>query len=92
MNRTAQLSESSLGPVVCQIFVVGIADIVEGSLSKETLWEVETNPKAPCIHSGFKKGLGGWCALFVAAQELWRASEVLSNASFGTRATEGISK
>ncbi|MEU8030669.1 hypothetical protein AB0C13_18795 [Streptomyces sp. NPDC049099] len=79
------------GPVVAELVVVVIAEVVGGGVGQEGLGEVEADAESAGVHRRFQQCAGGGLAgLFVAAQEFGGSGQVLSDPAALPVAGEGV--
>ncbi|MET9127002.1 helix-turn-helix domain-containing protein [Streptomyces sp. NPDC004528] len=80
-----------LGPVVAELVVVVITEIVGGGVGEECLWEVEAHAEAAGVHRHLQQCAGGGLAgLFVAAQEFGGSGQILRDPTGVLAAGEGV--
>ncbi|MCX4920231.1 hypothetical protein [Streptomyces sp. NBC_00687] len=90
MYEVGEFSDRSLGPVLIEVGIVVLGEVVDRGIDKEGLWKVQTHSKATGIHSDFQDGPRGGGAMFKAAQQFWCTCEVLRYASVATRPSKGV--
>ncbi len=90
VHGTGKVSERGLRPVLGELVVVVIGEVVGGGVDEEGLREVESDSETAGVHRGLEQSSDRRGAVFVAAQELRGAGEVLCDPSMGVRSREGI--
>ncbi|MFF8029016.1 transposase [Streptomyces sp. NPDC007896] len=90
VDGEGESGEGGFGPVISELVVVVVGEVVGGGIDEERLREVESDAEAAGVHRGLQKGSDGRCPLFVAAHQFGRASEVLGDPSVGVGAGEGV--
>lgn len=90
MDGAGQLGEGGLRPVVAEIPVVAVTQVVGRGVDQECLRQVQPRAKAAGVHRGLRDGPGGRRAVFVAAQEFGGTGQVLCHLPVDACPGEGV--
>ncbi|MEU8033996.1 hypothetical protein AB0C13_36265 [Streptomyces sp. NPDC049099] len=90
MDRFGEFGECCFCPVVGELVVVRLAEVVGGGVGEEGLWEIEADAEAARVHRCFQQRFGRRACVLVAGEELGGAGKVLGDASVGVGSGEGV--
>ncbi|MFM9500263.1 hypothetical protein ACKI1Q_42655, partial [Streptomyces galilaeus] len=78
------------GPVVGELVVVAIGEVVRGGVSEEGLGEVEADAEAACVHRCFLHCFGGRAGVPVAVEEFGRSGQIVGHPPVGSGPGESV--
>ncbi|MFF7127208.1 hypothetical protein [Streptomyces sp. NPDC008240] len=90
MDRFGEFGEGGFGPVVGELVVVALAEVVGGGVGEEGLREVEADAEAAGVHRRFQQRFGGRACVLVAGEEFGGTGQVLGDPPVGVGAGEGV--
>ncbi|MFF0831610.1 hypothetical protein ACFYWF_01365 [Streptomyces sp. NPDC003344] len=90
MDEVSEFGKGCFRPVVGEIVVVGVAEVVDSGICKKRLRQVQSDAEAAGIHRNFQHRPSRRRAEFVSLQQLGYAGQVLSYLPVGGSPSEGV--
>ncbi len=90
VDQLGEFSEGLLDPVLGELVVFSVIEIVGGSVGEKCLRQVEANAQAARVHRRLQHSSGRRGRPFVAVEQLGGTGQVLSHSPVGVGAGEGI--
>ena len=90
MDRASEVGEGLFSPVLGELVVVVVGQVVDGGIDQERLGQVQAHPEAAGVHGRLQHRPGRRGAVLVAAQQFGCAGQVPGHPPIGVGAGEGV--